>query len=292
VNLTIEEQNDIIKPIIVLTTICKYVTLKGNHMVNQSTPYDSKNLNHFIQNGTIQPLMLVSLLMARSLLILLGQAITALVFWIQGNPEPWLTSVPYWNVSGSLADIGCLILLHYLLKKEGLSIIDLIRAPKIPIWRDILIGVGLFLLIFPTIILGVTVLANLLIYGALEPAIESGLLIARQLPIWATLYSFVVWWVIWSPTESTFYNGYLFPRFEALTGRSWIAILVVGFFWTFQHIFLPFIPDWRYLAWRFLQFLGIGLLMPWLFTRFRRLRPLIITHWLMDISSLFFTIQF
>ena len=260
-------------------------------MIERTAPYDPKNLDRLIQDGTIQPVKLISLLMTRSLFILLGQGITALIFLMQGNPEPWTASVPYWNVFGSLADIGCLILLHYFLKKEGYGILDLLRAPNFPFWRDILLGVGLFLLIFPTIIFGVTVLANLLLYGGLEPDITSGLLIARQLPTWVKLYSFFVWWVIWSPTESTFYNGYLFPRFEALTGKTWKAILIVGFFWTFQHIFIPFIPDGRYLVWRFLQFLGIGLLMPWLFTRFRRLRPLIVSHWLMDISGLFFTIQ-
>ena len=266
--------------------------MKKNSMVEQTAPYSSKTLNRFLQDGTIQPLALISLLMARSLLLLLGQGITAFIFWIPGTTEPWLASVPYWNVFGSLADGGCLILLYYFLKKEGYGIIDLLRAPNIPFWRDILIGVGLFLLIFPTVIFGVTVLANLLLYGTISPDFGSGLLIARQLPTWARLYSFIIWWVVWSPTESTFYNGYLFPRFEALTSRTWMAILIVGFFWALQHIFLPFLPDTRYLVWRFLQFLGIGMLMPWLFSRFRRLRPLIITHWLMDISSLFFTIKF
>lgn len=261
-------------------------------MIEQTAPYDSKRLNRLIQNGTIQPLTLISLLMARSLLIFLGQAVTAFIFWMQGNPEPWLASVPYWNVFGSLADVGCLILLHYFLKKEGYGILDLLRTPNIPFWRDLLIGVGLFLLIFPTAIMGLTVLANLLLFGTLTPDIGSGLLIARQLPTWARFYSIFVWWVIWAPTESTFYNGYLFPRFEALTGRTWMAVLIVGFFWTLQHIFLPFMPDLKYLVWHFLQFLGIGMLMPWLFSRFRRLRPLIITHLLMDISGLFLTIKF
>ena len=261
-------------------------------IIEKSDPYDSKTLINLVQNGSIQPLALISLLMTRSLLLFLGQSITALIFLMQENPEPWLASLPYWNVFGSLADIGCLILLHNLIKKEGYGILDLLRAPNNPFWRDILIGVGLFLLIFPIAIIGVTVLANLLLYGSLEPNFESGLLIARQLPAWARLYSLFIWWVIWAPTESTFYNGYLFPRFEALTGRTWMSILIVGFFWTLQHIFIPFIPNTRYLAWRFLQFLGIGMLMPWLFSRLRRLRPLIISHCLMDISSLFATIKF
>lgn len=230
--------------------------------------------------------------MARSLLCFLGQTATAVILWAQGNPSPWSASVPYWNVFGTLADVGCLLLLHDLLKKEGFKIWDLLRVPDTPLWRDILIGVGLFLLIFPTIIMGVTLIANLVVYGTLQPVFENGLLIARQLPAWARFYSLFVWWVIWSPTELMFYNGYLFPRFEAFTGKTWMAVMIVGFFWTLQHIFFPFMLDGSYLVWRFIQFLGIGLLMPWLFSRLRRLRPLIVTHWILDIAGVVLTINF
>jgi hypothetical protein len=257
-----------------------------------TAPYNSQTLSRNIQNGIIRPPILFGLLITRSMFCLLGQAIIALVFWSQGNSTPWLASVPYWNVFGTIADVGCLLILHYFLKKEGFRIWDLIRVPNISLKRDILIGVGLFLLIFPTAIMGFTIIANIVIYGVLQPDLGSGLLIARQLPIWATIHSLLIWWVIWSPTESTFYNGYLFPRIESLTGQTWIAVLLVGFFWTLQHIFFPFMPDGKYLVWRFIQFLGIGILMPWLFSRIRRLRPLIITHWLMDITGVVLTIKF
>ena len=113
-----------------------------------------------------------------------------------------------------------------------------------------------------------------------------------------------VWYVSSMPSMYTateimdaFFGNYLTMSVFAIhiilgLSSGLLAILIVGFFWALQHIFLPFLPDVRYLVWRFLQFLGIGMLMPWLFSRFRRLRPLIITHWLMDISSLFFTIKF
>ena len=261
-------------------------------MTSLTAPYAPQAINGHLQSGTIQLRTLLALLMARSSLCFLGQSITAAVLWAQGNPAAWSASVPYWNVFGTLADLGCLLILHHLLQKEGYRIWDLLRVPNIPLKRDLMIGVGLFLLIFPTVIMGVTLVANLVVYGTLQPEFENGLLIARQLPAWATLYSLLVWWVIWSPTESMFYNGYLFPRFEALTGRTWMAVLIVGFFWTLQHIFFPFMPDGSYLAWRFIQFFGIGMLMPWLFSRLRRLRPLIVTHWLLDIAGVVLTIRF
>jgi hypothetical protein len=261
-------------------------------MAELTPPYIPQTIRTQIQDGTIRPRTLYWMLPARSLFCLLAQAVFALAFWARGSLNPWSASVPYWNVFGTLADIGCLFLLYHFLKKEGFRIVDLLRVPHFPVWRDVLIGFGLFLLIFPIVVMGGTILANFVVYGTLQPDLGEGVLIARQLPLWATLYSLFIWWLIWSVTESTYYNGYLFPRLEVVKGRTWIVILIVGFFWSLQHVFFPFIPDVKYIVWRFLQFLGIGLLMPWLFSRFRRLRPLIITHWLMDFAGVLLTIQF
>jgi hypothetical protein len=128
-----------------------------------------------------------------------------------------------------------------------------------------------------------TTKANPYDVGVLQPAITTTLF--ARLPMWANLYSLVVWWVIWSPTESTFYNGYLFPRIETLTNRTWAAILIVGFAWALQHVFFPLVLDWKYVIWRFLQFLAVDMLFIWLFSHLRRLSPLIVTHWLMDFTG-------
>ncbi len=37
-------------------------------------------------------------------------------------------------------------------------------------------------------------------------------------------------------------------RFRSADKRG--AVTVGGFRWTIQHGFLPFVPDWRYVAWR------------------------------------------
>jgi membrane protease YdiL (CAAX protease family) len=261
-------------------------------MVDRTPLQLTPTLTTPIEKAAARPGTLAWLLIARSLFCLLAQSLFATVFWMGGNPDPWMASVPYWNVFGTLADIGCLLLLRQLLKKEGLGIVDLVRGSRFSIGRDLLVGIGLFLLIFPTVVMGGTILANAIVYGTIQPDLGEGVLIARVLPLWATIYSLLVWWVIWSFTESVYYNGYLFPRLEALHRRTWIAIWIVGFFWALQHVFFPFIPDARYVFWRFLQFLGIGLVMPWLISRLRRLRPLIITHWLMDFTGVLLTIQF
>jgi membrane protease YdiL (CAAX protease family) len=100
------------------------------------------------------------------------------------------------------------------------------------------------------------------------------------------------WWFIWSPTEELTYNGYALPRLDALTDRPWLSMVLVSFFWALHHVFFPLLLDWHYVIWRFLIFVPVCVILPILFRRFRRLRPLIFLHWLMDFSAVVWTLQF
>jgi hypothetical protein len=88
------------------------------------------------------------------------------------------------------------------------------------------------------------------------------------------------------------YQGYALPRLVALFGSRSKAILLVGFWWALQHSFLPFILDWRYVAWRFLAFVPGTMVFMLVYLRLRRLPPLIVAHWPMDIAAAFFTVRF
>ncbi len=45
--------------------------------------------------------------------------------------------------------------------------------------------------------------------------------------------------------EELTYRGYSLPRLEALTGRSWLALLIMTLGFMLQHVALPLV-DWRY----------------------------------------------
>ena len=64
-----------------------------------------------------------------------------------------------------------------------------------------------------------------------------------------------MWWIVWSPTEQMTYQAYALPRVQALSGRAWVAIAVVAFWWALEHSFISLILGWRYVAWRSLAFL-------------------------------------
>jgi membrane protease YdiL (CAAX protease family) len=226
---------------------------------------------------------------ARIVFMLLSQAIFAAVFGLRGRASPWQAAGAWWTVWGTLVDVGCLACLFFLTRRENLRIRDLLGP--LPRWL-VLKGLACFALIFPFFLLGGP-LASWLVYHSWQGApMTPGVAWGRHLPLWGVLHSLLIWWPIWSVTEELTYNGYLASRFAALSRYRWISYSLVGFWWALQHAFLPFIPDWRFVLYRFLAFLPGVLVLLAIYLRTRRLAPLIVAHWMMDIIAAIMTLSF
>jgi hypothetical protein len=154
----------------------------------------------------------------------------------------------------------------------------------------VLLGLGLLVTVFPLVMIGGAMLSGLLAYGVLVPERPMELM-SRHLPLWGVLYSRMIWWVIWSFTEELTYNGYALPRLQALTGRTWLAVLIVGIGWALQHSFLPFFAEGRVFLYLTLQMVPLVIAMQLLYLRTRRLPTLIVMHWGMDLFSTFYTLS-
>jgi hypothetical protein len=231
------------------------------------------------------PLLLVS---ARSVLWLTLQCLLALILLALHRPSPFQTAGQWWIVYGTLSDLCCLLGMRYFARKEGIRLRDLIGPIRLRWGRDIFLGLGILILSFPLFIAG-GYLAAWVSYGSMA-AVPMELVWQRHtLPLWATVYSLTVWWIIQSATEEMTYQGYALPRLEALTGRTWIALSIVGFWWALQHCMIPFVPDWRYVTYRFLMMLPVLVMMMLIYLRIRRLSPLILAHWPMDLAGAIMT---
>lgn len=226
----------------------------------------------------------------RSVLILAGQAITALIFVLRGDQTPWLAAGRWWTVYGTLADLGCLALLWRFTRAEGATLRGLVGPIRCRRGRDLWTGLGLFLLLFPLLIVG-GMMSNFIVYGTMSAEPNPTGAVRPPFPLWGTVYSLGVWWVIWSATEEMTYQGYALPRLRALSSRTWVALAVVGFWWSLQHSFIPFIPEWRYVVWRFVMVVPGVVVMMLVYLRMRRLAPLIVAHWPMDILVAWMTTQ-
>jgi membrane protease YdiL (CAAX protease family) len=98
----------------------------------------------------------------------------------------------------------------------------------------------------------------------------------------AALYGVLVFPLIWGLTEQMTYNGYLVPRFQVLCRSTSLAIAIVVFAWSLQHVFMPLTFDARFMAFRLLSPVPQSVFVTLLYLRLRRVVPFAIAHALMD----------
>lgn len=229
------------------------------------------------------------MLFARSTFILIAQGITYLLFLFLDVQNASVVIRNWWPVYGTLVDIGCLGLLFWLTRREGIRLRDLIGLDVKRLKIEIPLGIGLFLLIFPVTIFGGGMLAKLTVYGKINPEFPE-FTFMHALPLLPLLYARILWWPIWSATEEMTYNGYVLPRLLAQTKSRWVSVITVAFFFSLQHSFLM-LAGFQFGIYIFLTFLPLTVAMLFAYLRIRRLPPLIMAHWLMDLSNVLFLYQ-
>ena len=177
---------------------------------------------------------------------------------------------------GTLIDIGCVLLLWRLTRREGIGLLDLVGFQRSRLVRDVLLGLALIPVSLVFIFAG-TAAAGWIVYGAPAPPYFLG-----GLPLPAALYGVLVWPFVWGLTEQMTYNGYLLPRFQVLCRSTGAAIAVVAFAWSLQHAFMPLTFDAKFMAYRLLASPPLSVFETLLYLRLRRLIPLAIAHALLD----------
>jgi uncharacterized protein len=242
-----------------------------------------------LSDGRIPSWGPILMLFSRSAFILLAQGFTLLILIQLGISNAPVVIRNWWTVYGTLVDVGCLGLLIWLTRREGIHLPDLVGLVKSRLKTEIPLGLGLFLAIFPLAIIGGGMAAQLIMYGKINPEFPEYTFM-RTLPLLAVLYSRIIWWPIWSATEEMTYNGYALPRLIAITGSKWLSVTIVSFFFAVQHSFLM-LAGLKFGAYSFLTFLPLTLAMELAYLRTRRLPPLIVAHWLMDLTSVMFLLQ-
>ena len=216
------------------------------------------------------------MLFARAFFAVVAQALVAIVFALKSSPTPWRDAAAWLPVYGTLIDAGCLALLWRLMRREGLGLLDLVGFERTRLGRDALFGFVLVPVSLVFIFAGVYA-AGWLVYGTLEPPY-----LYEALPLPAALYGVLVWPFLWGLTEQMTYNGYLAPRFQVLCRSTVLAVAIVAFAWSFQHVVMPLLFDAKFMAFRLLSAVPNTVFQTVLYLRVRRLIPFAIAHALMD----------
>lgn len=147
-------------------------------------------------------------------------------------------------------------------------------------WTDLAWG-ALFLLILVVGFFASNFIANLIVHGGAPPAASGGL---PQLPLWAGLVAVLIAPLTIAVSEEAVYRGYAQPRLQRHLGRIGALILVAVIF-GLQHtgFALTSAPD---VAARVLTTLLAGLILGGLWLWLRRLMPLVLAHWGLDLLFL------
>ncbi len=243
-----------------------------------STPYNSSRVQAQSTTAISHPwLMLIS----RSVLFILFQALIALFFVAKGNASAWDESARWWTFMVSLANFVSIYLLVRLFNAEGRRFFDLFKFSRETWKKDLLWFIGFSVIAMPIVAAPREPLA-VAIFG---DAMTATNMLFRPLPTWAFVVSFLFPLTI-AFAELPTYFGYVMPRLEAQLRNGWVAWLIASFFLAAQHMFLPLILDGGYLLWRFGMFLPFALLTGFALKLRPSLLPyFVIMHALLDITT-------
>ncbi len=232
--------------------------------------------------GDWSPGVVWGMLAARTVGFAVCQAAVAVAYLVAGSVDPWTRAAAWWQLTASATSAVTLAALVWLLRREGQRYRDLLRLDRTS-WRaDLLLTIGLAVLA-AGLALGPNLGLSLWLYGDAQAASEQFL---RPLPMAAVLVALVVFPLTVAASELPIYAGYVQPRLEVLTDRRWLAVGLAAGALALQHVTLPLLFDWRFVAWRALMFVPFAVLVIVVVRWRARLLPyLLVVHLLADVAA-------
>jgi membrane protease YdiL (CAAX protease family) len=184
-----------------------------------------------------------------------------------------------------LADVVCIGLLMWRVRREGMTLKDLVRPTRQHLVRDLIRGV---LILAPVACL---VGVFNVFYAILSPSsalqgVGAASLLNPLGTTWHVAITLLIIPISSGITEELVYRGYALPRLQALTGRRWLAIGITALGFGLQHVAFALVD------WRLAMIGGISMMMLgaaygiFYFAARQRLLPLILVHWQADFVSL------
>lgn len=221
------------------------------------------------------------MLAARSLLAVGLQAGAALVALVAGAVDPWRSAADWWLVTFTIANLATLLLLQRALARDGRRLRDMYRIRRDTLRGDTAWAAGALLLAGP-----IAFLPNLLVGQALWGSSQVGAdLSFRAIPVAVAIALVAVFPIVQGAAELPTYFGYVMPRLGALHGWRTRALIASALVLSTQHVFLPLLFDWKFVAWRALMFLPFAFWIGWIIHRRPGTLPiLLVAHGLLDAS--------
>ena len=220
------------------------------------------------------------MLLLRSLLFFVFQGLIGLAVFSGGFSSLWEGAAAWWPITVILTDLICLGLLVSFYREEGERFWDIFRFDRQHLKQDLWTMLAFLVLLGPVGFLP-NILSARWLFG--DPQAAADLLI-RPLPAWAAVLG-LAFPFLQGLVEIPMYMLYVRPRLEKQGVQPWLAVALTGFFLSAQHVFIPFIPDPRFITYRLVMFQPFALLIAVVMRWRPRLMPYFgIVHVLMNLS--------
>lgn len=237
--------------------------------------------NHILDTASIPASRPWLMLISRSALFLCFQVLIALVLALAGIPSAWMESARWWPFVAIFTNIVSIYLLVRVFRAEGVRYLNVLKFSRSTVKNDLLWFIGASIIGMPVAAAPMNILGEAIFGDRMTPVY----MMFRTLPAWALVVSLLFPLTI-AFAELPTYFAYSMPRLAVQLKNGWIAWLIASFFLGAQHVFLPFIPDARFMLWRLLMYMPFALFAGF----FLKLRPtllpyFVIVHALVDFSA-------
>jgi len=217
-------------------------------------------------------------LFSRLIFFILVGVIFLIILYAIPIALPMQVIIVFWPIQVIIGNIFSFLLLWWLAKREEVRFFDLMNFNREYLKKDLIILIVAFAPIFLVSYFGLNLTA-LLIYGGAAP--EDMFL---NIPLWIVIVALIFIPLTNPLVELTTYFAYSFQRIRVLSNKQWLAVLLSGTFLALQHIAFPLILDIRFILWRFVSFIPLGIVMALIYLKIRRFYIFIIGHFILDLQ--------
>ena len=179
-----------------------------------------------------------------------------------------------WSVAASVINILFVLSLVLITRKQGgyLKLINYEKGKTRP--KQVFAMIGIILLV------GMTgmYLAGWICYGVIPYAAP---MMIAPIPVVPAVINLIVLPVSTALAEDSLYLGCGVRQFE----NKFAAIIVPAFFFALQHSFIPTLPDFRYIIYRFISFLPLTVILCMHYHKHKNPLPIMIGHAVIDVAT-------
>lgn len=179
-----------------------------------------------------------------------------------------------WSIVASVVNIVTILLLVMVTKKNGgyAKLINYEKGKTKP--KEVVLMILLILLVG----MSGMYLAGFVCYGVIPYAAP---MMIAPIPLWLAILNVVVLPVTTAFAEDGLYLGCGVNQIK----NKYTAIFVPAFFFALQHSFIPTLFDAKYIAYRFLSFLPLTIILCWHYQKHRNPLPIMIGHAIIDVAT-------